>query len=823
MINEDNLNAMYETLIENQELTTKKLNECGFNSKDLASLIENGTLERIKRGHYSLKSVDSLFIYGKRLISMKRYDVATSCFKKCYELDPNHSSACFQLFFRCIQNRNYEEALEYFNHFYNSDNIYYNSDNNYYLYLLSMITDLPEQYKQYAKNLKYKDIKIAFGDKRFKKISSQKTIRLLSLRQQFALAIKQIDLLMDQNNKLNAQEILVKTLLNQALEVQKKNKQHIIRLINEKRYEKLIEFLELIQERHELSVADKCVLSLTKDLVEIIKTDIIPEKNLLINGGLFNAIFCKDYELAFSLSSQYIEEANIKPNDNAIYSLLVEIKNLIDSKKTVISSKIENQQAVLNNEMKKQEEKNIVSPFNNTIDCKNVLSNIIGYLMKNDLDNAFLLLGNYLDTIGKRQYETLIMNLIKISIIEHDNVFIKPMMTLTYISKNNCQFNISEYIQNFYDALAQNNFEMAKIYLDIIYNLNNLVQCNIAIEKLEQLLNDTEKMVTYQQNDKTLDKIDTSVSNVDEPLKLEVLPTQLGDEQIDNLKTIRLKKGNYNDTKLIDKKLNDLYKNGIVLLKPMNNERRKEIHSIVKGIDDVVSFDIGPDYCRQVVLRHKPYIGSERLEIKELMRTGSIAYNNGDYNTCIKCYRKLLGFGIPNSYIYAKLGLAYLKTGRKKIAIDYLIVANELSKKNNDKYDFTEFISRLTGVEPDEERKPYVKMSISAFNNDLNNNYGVENVETVAELVASGMTFEDACSNISVDENQRDIIALIFAKECYAQEDYLIGDEYLKKVEKSANKSKQVKDLLSEITKNKRFYKNRVVDNQKRLVLISKK
>ena len=44
MINEENLNKLYEGIINGNELTTKELNSYGFNSKDLKELIEQGYL-----------------------------------------------------------------------------------------------------------------------------------------------------------------------------------------------------------------------------------------------------------------------------------------------------------------------------------------------------------------------------------------------------------------------------------------------------------------------------------------------------------------------------------------------------------------------------------------------------------------------------------------------------------------------------------------------------------------------------------------------------------------------------------------------------------
>lgn len=848
MVNEENLNKMYESILKEQELTTKELNGCGFNSKDLADLIESEIIERIRRGYYSFKAIDNLFYYGKKLISMKEYDKATMCFEKCYELDSNHSGVCFQLFLRCIQNKNYEKAFEYFNHIYNTDNKYYNADSNYYLYLLSIITELPENHRQYAKFLKLEDVRVDFNDKRYNDIPALNKVRILSLNQKFVVASKQLNELIKQNGRLSVQDIITKTLLSQAIEKQNRTKKHIVKLINEKRYEEVIEYLETLQEQHNLSLADEYILTLTKDLTEIIKTGIIQEKQVFSTDKIFDAISDKNYELALSLNLEYIRKNNIEVNDNAMYLLLTEINNLIANKKNVSSVVKKQIQEIKHAKLDQKNQKQIIPPKTTIVSssCGNSFADIIEYLMKNDFDNCFRTLRNYLDSIEKKQYEFLIIDLIKISLIEGDTAFTKPMVALTHIARENFEFNISEYIQNFYETLAQNKFDRARIYLDIISRSNNLGQSCILTEGLETVLNNTEKMLNYQGNNEILDKVEQSIQNIKNnsisinisphfveqtsSAKPEVISSQSFSEEtsmqkkeqsISKTETNQPKNKDYNDYEFIHQKLETLYEKGILLLRPMDSGRRKGIQDIVKNIPDVVSFNIGPDNSRQIVLRFKPYINGY-VDLKKISRAGNEAYKNGDYDDCISAYRQLLEFGEPKSFVYARLGLAYMKKFDKDTAISYLTVATELNKNENGMFDFTELIASLNGLISEEDKKPHVRMSASDFENDVDDYYGIDQVEQIAKLVSSGMTIDDACLNVGLADEQKAIVALIFAKECYAQENYIIGDQYLKKVERTRSKSKFINSLFEEVRRNKRFYKNRIEEGQKRLLLIPK-
>lgn len=854
MINEENLNKMYSGLIDEKELTTKELNSYGFNSKDLTDLINDGVLERIKRGYYSFLSIDSLFYYGKQLTASKEYDKATACFEKCYELDPNHLETCFQLFLRAVQSRDYSKAFTYFEHFYNSDNEYYNNDSNFYLYLLSMITEIPKGHREYAKYLQLEDIRIDFNDKRFEDPYSQNKVRISALNQRFTLASKQLSELIKQHGRLSVQDIIVRTLLSQAIEIKNDLKKNITNLAIEKKYKEIIYRLEEVQEQHHLSVADECILFLAREISKVEETGIIPEKEIVSTNKLFEAINGKNFELALSLSKDYIERNNINPSDNAMFMLLKDITEL-----TKMKTNKSKEQPVVTPPTKKVEPVTTVKTTNSQTNSTSMTSNItfatvIGYLMNQDFDNSFRALRGYLNGINKSKYEFLIIDLIKISLIEQDVAFLKPMKALTYVSRENFTFDISEYIQNFYETLAQNRFTEARIYLDIISKSNKLGQNCVLTDGLEQVLNTTEKLLNYKRNNETLDRVDASIKTVEQeptiqlPVQQQVVETPVQhpisntsiytDGEIADIPKEEIIETNvlpitrekviskptiidYDDSEFINGKLNELYEKGIILLRPMDDSRRKGIHNIVKDIPDVVSFSIGSDSNRQVVLRFKPFL-DEYLDCPATAKKGNSAYSKGEYDACIESYRKLLEFGEPKAWVYAKLGLAYMKKFDKDTAIDYLTIATALAKEEQTDFDFTELIASLKGLIDPEDKKPRVKMTTDDFGNDIENYYGIENIHELAELIVSGMNIDDACITLGLDDEQKTIATLVLARESYAQENYVMGDQYLKKVERAKNKTKFVTSLFEEIRRNKRFYRNRVDENHKPLVLTLK-
>ena len=56
---DDRIKKLYEKVIHDGEnLTTKELNDLGYNAKSINDLIKDGFIKRIKRGHYIFLNVN---------------------------------------------------------------------------------------------------------------------------------------------------------------------------------------------------------------------------------------------------------------------------------------------------------------------------------------------------------------------------------------------------------------------------------------------------------------------------------------------------------------------------------------------------------------------------------------------------------------------------------------------------------------------------------------------------------------------------------------------------------------------------------------------
>lgn len=263
---------------------------------------------------------------------------------------------------------------------------------------------------------------------------------------------------------------------------------------------------------------------------------------------------------------------------------------------------------------------------------------------------------------------------------------------------------------------------------------------------------------------------------------------------------------NYEDyNKLIDKAKLLLEDNkGIVLLEHLNTRKRKYIHKKVDEIENMDSFSIGYCSTRRIVFKYSKK--EENINIDELIKLGNDLYQKREYKGCIETFKRVLANGVNKYFIYSKIGLSYMKLGDKKLALDYLIVANELIKLNyNDNNNFDSLIKKLK-----EENKSANENSDMYFYDMTNDNFGIENINDILHLIIdekediSKVKEKFELSNIEIN-----IIKLFIAKEYYTDCFFDTGDRYLKEVEKSKDRNKVVNKLLNEIRENKLFYKNR--------------
>lgn len=787
MTNLEKMNNIYSAVVEGGDLTTKRLNNLGFNSKDLNDLIKEGKLERVKRGLYQLKDVDGLFHYGKRLIAKRNLEKADLCFEKCYLLDPNHLGTCFQMFLRNIKRENYEKVFELYDKLSKSDNEYYNKDLNYYLYLLSIITKVPQKNREYARYLTFDDMKVSLDDKRYSDTLKENQIRSCALNRKFAFALSKQKELISAHGYVTVQDMVARDLLYQAVCRESISKETILDLIKAKKYDEIVYHLLEKEKMHKLSENEGYILKLVYEILALNKTDKITVIKPTNSKSLFEAIDNKDFHKALKFSNEYSRKNNFSKDSNPIYLLLDEI--CILTKEKINKAKKEN-----------EESKSVQNP---EVNFSSIATNLINGNVEKSIEDIRI----YLKSIKKSNYEFLIIDLIKLCILEKDNSFMRPLFVLSRLNDNSYSFDISKFIQEFYVSLSQNEFEECHIYLDIISSAHELGQECIITDGLYQILEITEKNAGYIQYSSHSDIL---TSDKEESLTKEEENKTFIENVKQPQKSIEVKEEK-SERDYIDKKYQELLEQqGVVLLKPMTDSRIDRTLDILEEYKDVDAFAIGENE-RQIVLRYNPKLEFYE-DVKTLIDKGNYEYRVKNNDGCIEAYLKLLQiFDKPKAITYSRIGLSYARKHEKAKAIDYLTIANYLAKQEKTDLDFTELIMNLKGELSRKDVKVVFKMKEEEFsNNDANNFFGIEDFAKInSHIVSSGLDVESACEELGMTPEQIDIVRLIYAREFYIQGDFKRGDLFLKTFERSKDKTEATKKIYAEINKNKKFYKNR--------------
>ena len=792
MISTNNLEKLYNEFIENDAITTKQLNEYGFNSTDINKLIDNNTIERVKRGFYSFKDINSLFEYGIKLAKEKNYNISNKIFEKCYELNPNNYKYCLQFFTICIHERKYDKVFEIYERLYNLSSENEKIDLGYYMYLLNYITDIPDKYKEKVKSLDYYSIKIPSNDERYSDVMSYNRIRSAAIRGKFSSSCKILYTITINNKGYTLQDIIEKTLLVQTINEEKKSRNHVISLVNEKKYNEVIEYLERKKEKIKLNTIEEYIIRLAEDYLIIKNTSTIPKEKNIETDNLFEAISANKFDLALRINNDFNKKRNISNEDNTINIILTDICELIKS-------------------LKKNNNKEVCQ--NEKTYSDNYFMSLMSSLMNNDIDSASLYLKSHLKEIGKSEYEYIITNLIKLSIIEKDIAYTAPMLELSLMNNENYKLNTSNYIQKFYYCLANNKLDEAKIYLDIINNAIKIKEESLNIDNLYKVLENHKSITNYQSN----------IPNFNENTKPQNNEISYEDEQDDDIldeeeeydkeEIIR----NQTDIRFIEKKHDELIeRKGIIILNTMSKDRTEFILNEADKYLDMLAFPIIDEGKTRIVLKYNNN-DYEDFDVKALISEAVEDYRYGSYEDSLNKQMKILETNNIKQYSanYAMIGLSYMRLHIIDKAIEYLTVANHLAKQEKNDRDFGDLLLKLKGQIDKDDIKPKVKMNENDFNNNESNNYGIENFDEINEFICdSKLDVETACNKLNISREETDIIKLIYARKFYTQGNKEKGDLFLKVVEKTKNKSKLVQKILDEIRKNKKLYKAKSSDQK---------
>ena len=84
------------------------------------------------------------------------------------------------------------------------------------------------------------------------------------------------------------------------------------------------------------------------------------------------------------------------------------------------------------------------------------------------------------------------------------------------------------------------------------------------------------------------------------------------------------------------------------------------------------------------------------------------------------------------------------------------------------------------------------------------------------------ISFEEALKELKLDINEANYAKLLYAKDCFYLKEFKRGDKVVAEVERSKNKSQEIKNMLNEIRQNRKFYFNRLNESEENQLVFRK-
>ncbi len=250
---------------------------------------------------------------------------------------------------------------------------------------------------------------------------------------------------------------------------------------------------------------------------------------------------------------------------------------------------------------------------------------------------------------------------------------------------------------------------------------------------------------------------------------------------------------NYQELKkLASKSYFDLiYSNfkGISILEPLSKVITKDLIYLLKCYQETYEnmsvFTINIDNKERIVIRRKnPEY--KNIDLKVLDNIAETSYQNGDYDEARRSYLKILqGEKEPEAYVYQRLGELFPDFG-----LDYLIIA--------------------VGLATGKTKENYQNILEEArYNKEHEQEYTIDDLDEILDYIEqSELNVEESCLCLGLNREETDIIKLKIARIYFTNKHYDKGEEFIRNVESTPGKTKNVKNLLNEVVANKKIYSN---------------
>lgn len=320
------IEIIYDLIIKGIKINKELLNIYNYTDEEINNLIKSDILKE-EQDKYTLNSINTLYRYGIKLLLLGKIKKSKDCFVTCYRLEPTNREVCLQLMNIALKEKNYIGVSKMLNIIKSLEPENHIEDNKLYTYLVGILMNHKEEYKDYLKNIDLDELllspNVEYPDK-----TTQNLIRRYINDQRYKMALKLINDLIRQKTVYITELELLKELVFQTLQKDEKLKNNIKIAIKNQDYEQVIKLLSQKSETQYLNSKEIYIQMVTQNIIQISKTDKIPVITEYSTKFLYDAIKGNNFKLAKAINDQFLEETNQDIKEDSLHILLNDIISL---------------------------------------------------------------------------------------------------------------------------------------------------------------------------------------------------------------------------------------------------------------------------------------------------------------------------------------------------------------------------------------------------------------------------------------------------------------------------------------------------------------
>lgn len=325
----ERIELLYRILIEvaGVRYTKDILFRYGYTDEEIDFLLEKRIIKNSNDGGYELVSIDKFRRYGVSLLLRQKFLEANICFEKCYQLAPNGKEICFQYLLMQLKRRypNYDEILMAFKSLDKIQLEKNKENNNLILYLLSFLTELPDEYASRVMDLNLDDLLLpALSCNK-----EENEVRVAIWKNKFTYAYGKLAQVTVKSNGYSPKFELMKGLLSRVIDSEKRMKGDLLRLAKTEQFAKMYDILNKRQQQRCLSSLDTYVLLIVDEILSVLNNGVISIPTISVTSDMYTALINKNFKLAQAINEEFLAYIGGDKEDDIVNILLIKLNAFI--------------------------------------------------------------------------------------------------------------------------------------------------------------------------------------------------------------------------------------------------------------------------------------------------------------------------------------------------------------------------------------------------------------------------------------------------------------------------------------------------------------